>query len=199
MTTYYAGIGARSITPEAIKTVQMLSRVFSGLGFILRSGGANGADDAWESAYMMPPHDRNKQIFLPWGGFNGRSYAEMGVVNPSPDKWEEAFSLTAAHHPNWAACSHGARKLHARNCFQIFGADLKTPASFVVAWTENGLVKGGTGQTIRLAQSAGIPVYNLGLDDKDRKTNRNVLSQIMKEVIPPSSSMPHRISFRQSA
>lgn len=181
MITHYAGIGARNITEKGMSTIKMLSRIFADTGFVLRSGAASGADNAWESAYMLPPKDRQKEIYLPWGGFNARSFAEMGTVNPSIDKWEEAYDMAARYHPNWGVCSAGSKKLLARNCFQLFGADLDTPSDFVVAWTKDGATTGGTGQAIRLAQAYNIPVYNLGSDEMTGTKIREVLLSLAKE------------------
>ena len=47
-------------------------------------------------------------------------------------------------------------KLHARNYLII------NKVNFIVCWTPNGKVTGGTGQAIRMAASMGIKVYNLG-------------------------------------
>lgn len=73
-----------------------------------------------------------------------------------------AMELAAEVHPNWAACSDAARKLHARNCYQILGLNLDNPVSDVVCWTPGGKGEGGTGQAIRLAKKLGIPVWDLG-------------------------------------
>ena len=37
-----------------------------------------------------------------------------------------------------------------------------TPVSFVVCWTEGGLLKGGTAQALRIATALNIPIINLG-------------------------------------
>ena len=37
-----------------------------------------------------------------------------------------------------------------------------TPVKFIVAWTENGALKGGTAQALRIATAFNIPIINLG-------------------------------------
>lgn len=49
-----------------------------------------------------------------------------------------------------------------RNGNQIFGEDFRIPTSVVICWTPGGNAGGGTGQAIRLANSTGIPVIDLG-------------------------------------
>ena len=62
---YFAGIGSRE-TPNGVKP--MIEEVCSMLyknNFVLRSGGAPGADLMFESSF-----EGEKEIYLPWKGFN---------------------------------------------------------------------------------------------------------------------------------
>jgi hypothetical protein len=74
---------------------------------------------------------------------------------------QDAFVMAAQFHPAWDRLSAAARKFHARNCHQILGADLSTPVNFVVCWTPDGKVTGGTGQALRLALHHNITIFNL--------------------------------------
>lgn len=43
----------------------------------------------------------------------------------------------------------------------MFGKSVSSPASsFVVCYTKDGMASGGTGQAIRMAEDAGIQVFN---------------------------------------
>lgn len=83
------------------------------------------------------------------------------------------FYLAAEVHPKWQSLTSAVKKLHARNCSQILGMDLKTPSKFVLAWTPDGAETekqcsartGGTGTAIKLASRNGIPVFNMANDD----------------------------------
>jgi hypothetical protein len=55
----------------------------------------------------------------------------------------------------------GAKKLMARNMYQVLGQDLETPTSFIVCWTKDGKASGGTGQALRVAKKYNIPIFNL--------------------------------------
>lgn len=130
-------------------------------GHTLRSGGAPGADQAFEKG--CDAAGGKKAIFIPWNGFQNRNARiEVGVLAGVEAR---ALELAAELHPNWAACSDAARKLHARNCYQILGSGLDSPVSDVVCWTPNGSGKGGTGQALRLARKLGIPIWDLGNQD----------------------------------
>lgn len=155
MTRYYAGIGSRE-TPEAVQ--RFMSQVAMRLahaGYTLRSGGAEGADTAFEQG--CDDALGAKEIYLPWKGFNG---------NPSPLYTQADTAqmqiIAMQHHPAWSKLSHAAKLLHARNVCQVLGADGNTPSEFVVCWTPRGSGSGGTGQAIRIAGRAGVPVYDLG-------------------------------------
>ncbi len=147
----YAGIGSRE-TPDAI--CSLMTRIAEALrdtGWLLRSGAARGADEAFEAGAGDA-----KEIWLPWKGFRGHA----STLVPSP----EAFRLAAQYHPAWHACSPAAKALHARNGHQALGLDLQSPVAFVAAWTHKGCGQGGTGQAIRIARAYGIPVFDLGGD-----------------------------------
>jgi len=144
---YYAGIGSRETPRDICQTMTRIAAEMQGLGFTLRSGGADGADIAFEVGTTV------KEIWLPWLGFNG----SQSKLLPSP----EAFVMAEKYHPAWHKCSPAARKLHARNCHQVLGKDLDTPSEFVICWTKGALSGGGTGQAIRIAKAHGIMIYDL--------------------------------------
>lgn len=149
----YAGIGSRKTPDSVLETMYYGAQQLADLNFTLRSGAAAGADSAFEAGCDMV--GGSKEIYLPWKGFQGHS---SHLHTPT----DEALKMAAKFHPNWGACSYGARKLHARNCHQILGIGLDTPADFVICWTPNGSGSGGTGQALRIAQSHGIPIFDLG-------------------------------------
>ena len=150
MSIFYAGIGARATPDFWLDWFSIIATRLDTRGFVLRSGGANGAD----SAFWLGAGD-NSEIYLPWRGFNSSESSLYGVTQAS-------LKMAEYYHPAWERCSRAARKFHARNCFQMLGRDLHTPSSFVVCWTPNGESVGGTGQALRIAEDLDIPVFNFG-------------------------------------
>jgi hypothetical protein len=148
---YYAGIGSRQTPLHILTEMTSVAAKLEKKGFTLRSGGAAGADSAFEQGVIDPS---NAQIFLPWRNFNH---------NPSAlyDPREEAFEMASQYHPAWNRCSPAAKKFHARNCYQMLGLDLNTPSAFVMCWTPGAAVTGGTGQALRIAHDHDIPVFNM--------------------------------------
>ncbi len=154
MNRLYAGIGARNTPSNILEVMTQLAAALEHDTWILRSGGARGADSAFERGVVDPT---NKEIFLPWRGFNSSDSPLCEITN-------EAYALAHSFHPAWERCSTAARKFHARNCYQILGATLQSPVKMVVCWTPNALITGGTGQALRIAQHYNIHIRNLADD-----------------------------------
>ena len=130
----YAGIGSRKTPPNVLRTMYLIGHSLARVA-VLRSGHAIGADLAFEAG----ARDANgqREIFLPgdaWGNPNWRHHAKR-------------------YHPTWSICSDYAKDCHARNSAIVLGADLNDPVDFIVCWTKDGLIKGGTGQALRIATS----------------------------------------------
>lgn len=156
----YAGIGSRDTPNDVLRLMTRIGKWLGAKRVVLRSGGAEGADSAFERGQgTIGP----KEIFLPWNGFNGRAM-QRGLLGVDERK---AYEIAEKHHPAWHRLSDVAKKLTARNAYQILGATCADPSAFVVCWTSDGAIAkttrktGGTGQAIRIAHTYGIPVFNL--------------------------------------
>ena len=165
-TIKYVGIGSRK-TPEDIRRKMfMAGRAMASLGFILRSGGAEGADESFESGVddYAATHDADantlKEIYLPWKGFRKNQSELWGSDKP-------ARLMAKRYHSNWSILSCAGHDYHARYCYQVLGRDLQTPASFILCWTPEGAITGDTGQALRMAQDHGIPILNFATDEDD--------------------------------
>jgi len=150
---YYTGIGSRETPTEILVVMYKIAKFLAEKGYTLRSGGADGADyHGFEVG--CDSVNGNKEIYLPWRGFN-ESKSEL--------LWtQEAWDLAATIHPVWDRLKLGAKQLHARNCHQVLGQDLKTPSLFLVCYTENGEQKGGTATALKLAEKNNVIIFNLG-------------------------------------
>ena len=158
---YYAGIGSRETPEDILAIMSDLAFKLANKGYILRSGGADGADSAFEKGCDLAKG--KKEIFIPWDRFNGRERGN-GVVSLSQldaTIVSQAMKMASEYHPNWKICSSGGRLLHSRNCFQVLGLSLESPSSFIVCWTRNASGAGGTGQAIRVAEANNIQIFDL--------------------------------------
>jgi len=157
---FFAGIGSRETPEEELLKQKKVAKVLAKYGIILRSGGAPGADTAFEEAYQEV--NGKMEIWLPWKNFNGR---KDNRYLPT----ERHSEIAATLHPAWPYLKRGPRALHSRNVGQVLGMDLVTPVAFVLCWTKDGACTkdqvtkntGGTGTAIKLASSLGIPVINM--------------------------------------
>jgi hypothetical protein len=155
--TFYTGIGSRATPPVVCTLMSALAGSLEHNGYTLRSGGAEGADLAFERGVEAPT---KAEIYLPWKGFNGNK--SKLSIDRMPDRIVmKAKEIAAAHHPAWHRCSDAARKFHTRNVMQMLGAELHLPSKFVVCWTKSGKAEGGTGLALRIAETHSIPIYNL--------------------------------------
>ena len=145
----YAGIGSRETPVDVQQQMAAIASRLSRQNYILYSGGAGGADTAFERGSAQ------KIIFLPWDNFNGRKVDGVVYVRPPVN-----FDLVKQYHPNFLALSYGAKALMSRNSYQVLGPDLQSPVEFVLCWTKDGKMIGGTSQALRIAKSKNIPVFN---------------------------------------
>lgn len=155
----YAGVGARKTPAYVLGAMRNFARQAGAVGFTLRSGAATGADSAFESG-SDDSHGR-KSIFLPWKHFNSR-FCDSNVTASIP---QDAYAIAAKNHPAWQICRSPTRRLMARNVLIVLGAALDKPVDFLVCWTPGGAVTGGTGHTIRVAQSHKVPIFNLAFPE----------------------------------
>lgn len=161
----YAGIGSRETPNYILQIFERMGTWLAKRGDVLRSGGANGADSAFEKG--CDKVSGKKEIYLPWIGFNGRDAVELPGIGFVKDFYEngemdKAHDIAKKYHPYWSNLSFGGMALIARDGFQVLGLNLDTPADFIVCYTKDGKMLGGTAQALRIAKDKNIPVFNAG-------------------------------------
>lgn len=155
----YAGIGSRKTPADVLSIMGRIATRLDRWCWVLRSGGADGADTAFAN------FAKRAELYVPWPGFNSKLGARL--TRPSAI----AMDIAAKYHPNWQNLSDAVQKLHARNVHQILGADCESPCTMVVCWTPDGSTgittprTGGTGQALRIAYDHKIPIFNLARQD----------------------------------
>jgi len=77
-------IGSRMTPLHILAIMQVLSKYFYKSGWILRSGGADGADTAGATHY--PVNDPLREIYVPWKNFNN---VEDGIHDGDVDDGSE--------------------------------------------------------------------------------------------------------------
>jgi len=145
---YYTGVGARSTPQDILQLMTKIAFKMLNFGYILRSGGAEGADKAFEA-----------------GAGNAKT------IYYARDATPEAEAIASQFHPAWNKCKPFVRKLHGRNSFQILGINLNEPSTYCICWTPDGATThmercmrtGGTGTAISIADFYHVPVVNLAI------------------------------------
>lgn len=160
MSKFYTGIGSRAAPKEILSMMEDIGEGLANLGYVLRSGAADGSDAAFaRGAYQAGEY---VEEYLPWKGFNdSKSPLYLGNIG----KEYEAKEIAKQFHPAWDRLKQGGKKLMTRNVYQLLGQDLNTPSRFVVCWTKDGRATGGTGNNLRTAIHYNIPIFNLYFDE----------------------------------
>ena len=182
----YTLIGSRSTPKDIMVLMEKFSYKAASQGYVVRSGGADGADACAEVGVKRYLKDNNlgehiqtdlMEIYLPWSDFNKRDSDEEGSYTLSylPNKGR-AYALAEETHPAWDRCSNGAKSLHARNTMQILGANLDKPSRFILCYGESEkkgsvIPKGGTRTACKLGEKYGVEIFNLYLDEHRKRVD----------------------------
>lgn len=149
---FYTGIGSRKTNKYVCMLMGIIAELLSEK-YILRSGGAIGADSAFESKA------KNKDIYVI------HDKQESYYINPSTYyNYKDAIKIVNRIHPKPSKLSKVGMALHARNCYQILGCNLSTPSKFVILYApiiNSYTVSGGTNTAYQLALENNIPTFNL--------------------------------------
>ena len=147
MTRFYAGIGSRKTPPAVLSDMRRIGRFLACAGWTLRSGGAAGADKAFEGGCDLSCG--SKEVFFATESLPPWAFAEAEKHIPS-------------NRPPFSAWKPYTRNIIARNMMQVLGRDGLTPVRFVACWTQADVKEGGgTGYAMRCAVHHDIPVFNL--------------------------------------
>lgn len=185
---FYTGVGSRETPTVVLDLMREMARIFAGKGLTLRSGAADGADQAFELGWLdwyvkqtpwPGPGEQRAELYLPWNGFN--KHDDYGCFSANMSlailrKVSEAQEIAKSLHPAWDAVkkdgtpvlSQAAKKLHTRNVYQVLGQTLDEPSRFLVGYAKldkQGNPKGGTATAMKLAERYGVTVYNLYKDE----------------------------------
>lgn len=184
MIHYYSGIGSRQTPRPILLLMTRLAQRFQELGWVLRSGGAPGADQAFQMG-AAPDAD----IYLPWPSFEKAFQDKYPVHFTLPRPSPAALQAARHYHPAWKKLTDASQLLHSRNLHQVLGQTLHNPSTLLACWTKDGAEKtqecgyetGGTGTAIRVACRYNIPIFNLAKEGSLERLGALVKSIEAKE------------------
>lgn len=189
-------IGSRKASTEALLEISKISSAFSELNAmnlpfetVLISGGADGVDITAEKAFGKG----RKHIIL---AYPSDKEDEEHIIY-KPDQY--ATRLVDLLHPFPENIKKVDRPFLERDVLLIIGEKhsdgTRIPSDFVVAWTPDGRVQGGTAMGIRTARHRGIPVFNIAIQ-KELSALRGVYASLRDGIIPDFPSMSRDITWR---
>lgn len=193
----YAGIGSRETSIDIQKEMYKIAKELESIGYVGQSGGAIGADKAFEGANQpwekedgtvsgTKEFTKSKANVTKWARYSdGKNIASKFVVFKSSDSNDKVRNIAKEIHPKKQELSEkDGLDLHARNTFQVFGKNLDTPVDFVLFYAQEQKdsirPKGGTGQAVEMARLKGIPTINMA-DKNWREQLDNVLNKNNQE------------------
>jgi len=197
---YYTGIGSRDIPDEVIGVMEDAAYRLAKMGWVLRSGKADGSDAAFQRGMQKLARENNgvscgttclAEIYIPWGNFKGGSGLEDDwditldkIDSLYPEHVQMRKEWMSEVHPAPERLSQGAEKLHLRNVHQVFGPNLSdayiNQSKFVLYYAKEdkkGNPKGGTATAVNLAKKQGVRVLNLLNQD-----GRDVLEKFLQSM-----------------
>lgn len=164
----YAGIGSRETPADVLQLMYDLAIIYAINGYILKTGAALGADQAFANGANRG--NGIIQLHIPWQKYEQAWRNTLNLQNVSTHVLKnediEAYNSVDKFHPTPNKLSQGMKKLHARNY------NIIANTNFVICYTHNGTLSGGTGQGLRLAQDLKIATINLG-DDLTKQKYQN--------------------------
>ncbi len=171
---FYTGVGSRETPDHICRLMKDIAAVAAIRGYTGRSGGADMADDAFETGFLAVAdslaidNDAEFDVYLPWKRFNGRfapKHHRHNLILPGANEFDAEQIMKTVHpiYKSGGRLHGGALALHTRNVYQVLGHNLETPSEFLVCYSEptKDGVKGGTNTAWQLGLRYGAECYNL--------------------------------------
>ena len=176
MNKIYTGVGSRDTPPAILAFMRTIASQLAADGWTLRSGGADGADKAFEDGWWdwvqsrdVCSNTRQAELYIPWDGYNDHwstSHNGCNFLDNDANR-DEAEAIASSTHHAWDMCSPGARRLHTRNVYQVLGNDLDSPSDMLICWAKplGRGVQGGTATSYAIAIKNKVRCFNLAVRD----------------------------------
>lgn len=153
----YVATGNKDAPPDIQEQMRQAALELEKLGYTMRCGGMDGMEDFIEKTVSR------KEIHLPWKGFNDKDSKFTFTPNAAKE-------LASKLQPGFEGLKPVIQTFLAKNVRMIMGKDLKSPAMFMIVWTEDGaetlqektVKTGNSGHAIAVACTVRIPVFNFG-------------------------------------
>jgi hypothetical protein len=174
----YAATGNKDM-PETMKPViQRIGKNLEKAGYLLRTGGMDGLEDVIEKSVTR------LELHLPWKDFD-KKQSKLTFTS------EFVKGVAKMFHPTFDALKPVIQTFLAKNVRLLLGKEGKSPALFLIVWTDDGAElsrevtfrTGNSGHAINIANAMRIPVFNLIRPDAERR-----LYEYAEVVLDPANT-----------
>jgi len=160
----YVGTGNREAPADILDRFYKLGKELEQHGYTLRTGAFEGPDQAFEASTSK------HELYIPWKGFNNKESKFSFNTKPS-------LEIAAMFHPTFDGLKPAIQAFLACNARMLLGKDLKSPALFIVCWSEDGAETtkdrisktGNVGHLIAIASAMKIKVFNFARPDAEQR------------------------------
>ena len=165
----YVGTGNRETPPKILDQMKQLSQYLAKFNYTLRTGGFDGPEEAFESGADK------LELHIPWKDFNKK---ESKLYFNT----KQSLAIARMFHPAFDGLKAPIQAFLAKNVRMLLGKDLKSPALFVICWSEDGaetnkektFKTGNMGHVLAIASSMKIPVFNLARPDAEQRLKKHL-------------------------
>lgn len=163
--SYYSKSG---IIPDEIKQEFVkIAKALNGKGYKYRHTG--GSNDEIDNT-ILAIENINTESYLPWKTFN-KEITKPVIKKPTG----KSYRIAANSHKAFKKLTNGVRAILARNIHAMLGKELNKPATFIIAYSEDGAeaitrgidfkVTGNVAFFLKVAEDSNIPVFNIKKKD----------------------------------
>lgn len=160
----YVVTGNKEAPPSIVAELESLVKRIEALGYTTRTGGLDGVDSAVEKV------STKLELYLPWKGF---------AEKESKLYWNDDLAMQAAkkYSPVFDNLKPVVQAFLAKNARMVLGTKFDSNALFLLCWSDDGAEAkkdvtsrtGNVGHVILIANSIGIPIFNLGNEDTKQR------------------------------
>jgi hypothetical protein len=163
----YAVTGNKECPPHILGRVKNIVSKLDKANFVLRTGGLEGAEETAETSVT---NQLNIELHLPWKEFAGKTSKFM-YSN------ELVKGIAKIFQPSFDTLPLPVQGFLSKNVRLVYGKDGKSPAMFVVVYSEDGAESpsektpktGNILHVLSLAAATHIPIFNLGKPDAEER------------------------------
>lgn len=150
--------------PKVMEQLVKIALELQSAGYTMRNRGMQGLEETIEEALTT------KEIHLPWKGF-GEKDSKHTWTPPA------AKELAKRVQPGFDGLKNVVQTFLAANVRMIMGKELRSPALFMITWSEDGaetlkeksVKTGNAGHAIAVADTLPIPVFNFARPDAESR------------------------------